>query len=258
MKRLIYFIILTAVCLIPQIVMAEDLIQCTESDKRIVCNLQITEFIEQSRQLLTNGWENTLQIHISLFEADHSSPIARSRLEATQRCYLDPFESPCLILWTGATKWQRYRDEDVFLRALSHFGIQALSLGDNLPAGNYRVRVTVQIMPSASKRLQSISNWFKASSGESGNSLWSTNTLIGSVLSSHASSIEGDVLQKTIETSNFYIDVSLNDVDTEDAEEVGVDEESTQTEENVPAEESSQTEENIDNSDDSSEIGAVE
>lgn len=186
-----------------------DMVQCTENEKRIICNLSMPEFIERVRSTLTNGWENTIQIHIELLSGDGNKTIRKSKLEATQRCYLDPFESPCLILWRGAPNWLRYRDETTFLKAFSHFGVQAMTLTE-LPADNYMIRVTVQVMASAQKRLEAIRSWFKSGSSDTDGNSWGTNSLIGSFLSSRAENVRSQAHELTLETSQFYIDLEFN------------------------------------------------
>ena len=201
--RLFVFI---AIALMAQTAFAEDYIQCSQSQGRILCNLIIPDFVNSVSSILTNGWENTIQIHISLLDRDGRYVVMRSRLEATQRCYLDPFESPCLILWRGASHWQRYRGEAAFLTAMKHFGIQALKLKDIEPA-EYVVRITVQVMASAQKRLESIRGWFKSGGSESGFSVFSPGGLISSFLGSRAEETGDQVNEITLETFPFPIDV---------------------------------------------------
>lgn len=210
MRKILYTVFFILMCLLPQAAMAEaDTIQCSESNRNVICRVTIPEFVAKVRQMLTNGWENTIQIQISLMDSASEKVISKSRLEATQRCYLDPFESPCLLLWRGASKWQRYRDENAFLHAFSHFNIQALTLGE-LPADNYVIRLTMVVVPSAQKRMNSILNWGKTGDGDSGASLWNTNSLIGSVVRSRAEGIENQAFVTTLETTQFYIDVSFD------------------------------------------------
>ncbi len=206
MKRLYAFILLAMICLFPACAFAEsDMILCSEDSGSVLCSLQISEFITRVQPVLTNGWENTLKIQIWLMSADGTQKIGRSQLEATQRCYLDPFESPCLILWSGAARWQRYRDEEVFLRALSQFGIQALKL-NGIEPGNYFVRMTIQVMPSALKRIESIRAGYRASDGDSSSGTWSTSSFISAVMSSQASRMDDEIYETTLETLPFYID----------------------------------------------------
>ena len=208
--------LLSALCLLSLMVWAfpkqafagTDMVQCTESDKRIVCNLSMPEFIEHVRPILTNGWENTIQINITLLNGNGNKTIKQSRLEATQRCYLDPFESPCLILWRGAPNWLRYRDEAAFLKAFSHIGIQAMTLTE-LPADNSIIRINIQVMASAQKRLEAIKSWFKTGSSDADNNSWSTNSLIGSFLSSRAENLRSQSYDTTLETAQFYIDLDF-------------------------------------------------
>lgn len=206
MKRVYACILCALFCMLPASAFAEsDMIICSEDAGSILCSLQISEFITRVQPVLTNGWENTLKIQIWLLSTDGTQKIARSQLEATQRCYLDPFESPCLILWSGAARWQRYRDEEVFLRALSQFGIQALKL-DGIEAGNYFVRMTIQVMPSALKRIESIRAGYKASDGDSSSGSWSTSSFISAVMSSQASVMDDEIYETTLETLPFFID----------------------------------------------------
>lgn len=206
MKKLFVFLGLFFI-LLPSCAFADDdIIQCVESEKRILCSLFIPGFIQTSAPLLVNGWENTFQISIELRDAEKLKLIKRTKLEASQRCYLDPIESPCLILWRGAKNWQRYKDEDVFLHAMSKFGFQAFTLVD-LPPGNYIVRVTFQIMPSAQKRVESIRNWFKQD-GDPKTFSFGNSSLIGSIIGSRAESAEDSSQIITLSTTPFYIDLN--------------------------------------------------
>ena len=204
-------LLITFILLFPALGYAEeDYIQCTENDRRVLCNLHLPNYIQSAHSMISNGWENTLQINISLTDSSGSTVLQRSRLEATQRCYLDPFESPCLILWKGASHWQRYRDDKAFIKAMSHFGIQALTLKE-LPPDNYIVQIEISIFASASKRLNSIRSWFRQNASESGNFLFGNNSLISSFLSSRAESAENsETLTATFESAQFYIDIGFN------------------------------------------------
>lgn len=184
----------------------DDYIQCVEDEQRIVCTLNIQDFIQSTKSILTNGWENTIQLDIELMDADKSKVLQRSRLEATQRCYIDPFNTPCLILWRGAKSMQRYDSEEKFIRAFSHIGIHALTLKE-LPPDNYAVRVSMQIMGSAQKRIESIRNWFKQTN-ETKNYDFGSSTLIGAILGSKAEKTESIVQSVVLETSPFYIDIN--------------------------------------------------
>lgn len=201
---------------------ADDSVQCTETEKKVICNLFISSFIQSARALLTNGWENSLQINIALLDGSGNKVLMRSRLEATQRCYLDPFESPCLVLWRGAAKYQKYKDEETFIKAMSRFGIQALTLTE-LPADNYIVRVNITIMASASKRLRSIRSWFRQNAGDSG-FLSGTGSLISSFLGSRAESTEDDeTYQITIDTAQFFIDLNFSPQQDDDPDDDEID-----------------------------------
>ncbi|MBR4984689.1 MAG: hypothetical protein IKY83_02985 [Proteobacteria bacterium] len=196
----------------------EDTVQCAEQDGVILCNLTIPNYVSRIRSVLANGWENSITIQISLLNGDGTETIRKSRLEATERCYLDPFESPCLVLWRGASTWQRYRDEDALVKALSHFGVQAIRLED-LPADNYMIRVRIQVAASAQKRLQSLRSWFKP--GESETGFLSANALIGAILTSRAEALAGHSLETTLETSQFYIDLAFDGAGVEETPDSG-------------------------------------
>lgn len=210
MKRWIYGFGIFLLCFVPTLSWAQqnDIVQCAESEKHILCNLSIHSFIKSVSPILTNGWENTIQIDIALLDNSGNKVIQRSRLEATQRCYLDPFASPCLILWRGAPTWQRYRDEETFLKAMSHFGIQALTLTD-LPADNYKIRIVIKLTASAQKRLEAIRSWFKQSGNDSGAGVFGNGSFIGSFISSRAEAVEDEVFETTLETNQFYIDLNF-------------------------------------------------
>lgn len=189
-----------------------DEIRCTERDYNIYCSLDISQYIENSRQLLTNGWKNTFQIDIALMDYAAQKVIQKSRLEAVQRCYLDPFESPCLILWKGAKSYQRYRDEEVFLNVISKFGIQALTVSE-LPAGNYVIRIDVQISENAAQRVETMKSWLKQGNGEMGILSIGTGALLTNVFSHRTQEVEDNVSSKKIvlQTTPFYIDVGEAD-----------------------------------------------
>ena len=196
--------------LLPCTVYAEpDTIRCVEEDTRIFCTLSISDFINKVRPILTNGWENTFQIYIELLTSDGAKVLQRSKLEASQRCYLDPFESPCLILWRGAKTWQRYRDENAFLIAMSRFAIQALTLTD-LPSDNYIIRISLQVTASVQKRLESIRSWFRVGFSDSGMFNTSSGSLVGAFVGSKAEEVDDDSMSQSIvlKTSPFYIDLN--------------------------------------------------
>ena len=200
--------------------MPQDYLQCVENEQRVICTLHIYNYIQKTKKILTNGWENTVQIDIILMNADQTQSLQRSRLEATQRCYIDPFDSPCLILWRGAKSWQRYKNEEKFLKAISKIGIHALTLRE-LPPDNYIVKIFVQIAPSAQKRVQSIRNWFKHNTESKGISI-GNGTLIGALISSKAEQTEqnGDNAQVLeISTTPFYIDITHDDAQDGDENE---------------------------------------
>ena len=227
MRRLSFLFLALCMLVLPAKSWAEDdYIQCAETEHRIMCNLVIPQFINEARPLLANGWENTLQINISLLNSSATRTIQRSRLEATQRCYLDPFDSPCLILWKGASNWQRYRDENAFVKAMSRFGIQALTLKE-LPADNYIVRIEIQISASASKRLNAVRTWFRQNA-DSGSFFFTNSSLIGSFLSSRVESAEAnEVYTTTLDSTQFYIDINFS---AETVENTAIDDSSASSE----------------------------
>ncbi|MBS7381102.1 MAG: hypothetical protein KIG72_07545 [Bradymonadales bacterium] len=235
MKRLaFYFLAIFWACIYSSNAYAQnpkpdDFLQCVENEQRIICTLNIYNYIQTTKRILTNGWENTIQLDIELMNADKSKVLQRSRLEATQRCYIDPFNTPCLILWRGAKSWQRYNSEDKFIKAISHIGIHALTLKE-LPPDNYVVRISMQIMGSAQKRVESIRNWFKQAN-ESKNYAFGSSTLIGAILGSKAEKTESIAQSIALETTPFYIDINHVpqeqtdiDIDDEPNEDYSIDE----------------------------------
>ena len=96
----------------------DNSIQCIPVDGRMQCQLQLHDFIRSIGEILSNGWENKLFFDIFLIN-DSGETVRRSSLSASQRCYIDPFESPCLLLWSGSDSWQQYRDSQALERALT-------------------------------------------------------------------------------------------------------------------------------------------
>ncbi len=155
---------------------------------------------------MTNGWENQLDIQIDLLNTD-DEVVKTSHLHASQRCYIDPFESPCLVLWRGAKNWRTYRDSSVFLKSLSNLSIHAMKLTDIEP-DNYRVRATITVTEGSEKQGDIVKKWFRQS--ENAGLRLGESSLIGSFMSVFAPVVESHGDTTILETTEFYIDITFN------------------------------------------------
>ena len=185
---------------------AQDTLSCTGHDNAVVCNLSIPSFVNRMAAIMTNGWENAIVVQAYLQGATNNTIIRQSTLQASQRCYLDPFESPCLLLWRGAKTWITYKNEMEFLNAFANFNIQVFQL-KGLAADNYRVRVKITISTNQQKQQEVVKQWFRQSGSDTSFLRLGDTTLVGSFMSAYAISVKEPLDQSvTLETTQFYLD----------------------------------------------------
>lgn len=210
MRQIAFFLFLLLLSLVSGTALADD-IQCLEVNGFIQCRMQIPEFVNSIRGTLTNGWENRLAFNIYLLDASGVT-IQESQLKATQRCYIDPFESPCLLLWAGASTWLTYADDVHFLNALSRLRMRVFKL-NHLEPGNYRVQVVIRLNMVTEKQANNLRNWLKSSGQEDPTSVGkNTSTLLGNFMDAFTQISEGaSEAMTTISTMPFYIDLSMSD-----------------------------------------------
>ncbi len=183
---------------------AEDAIVCADQNQILVCNLSLHDYMNKTSDLMTNGWENQLDIQLDLINTEDKI-VKTSHLHASQRCYIDPFESPCLVLWRGAKSWRTYRDVSTFIKSLSNLSIHAMKLNGVEP-DNYRVRATIIVTEGSEKQSDIVKKWFRQS-GNAGLRLGES-SLIGSFISVFAPVIqEAPGYHLVLETTEFYIDI---------------------------------------------------
>ncbi|MCL2326766.1 MAG: hypothetical protein FWC40_09785 [Proteobacteria bacterium] len=187
----------------------EDTLICSEHRQAVICSLSIPNYVQRMAPFLTNGWENAIRIDVLLLDAGGTRVLRKSELQATQRCYLDPFESPCLLLWRGAKNWITYRDEAEFLEAISNFTIQALKL-EGLPPDNYRVRVLIHISANNQKQIATVKQWFKQIGSDTAGFHLGETTLVGSFMSIYTAGVEQPAQTLILETAQFYIDLNFS------------------------------------------------
>ncbi len=184
---------------------AEDSISCVEQNKSLVCSVVLDSFMESAATLMTNGWENQIDI---LFEFNDVNGIVlkTSSLHASQRCYIDPFESPCLVLWRGAKTWKTYRDDKSFLRSFANLKVHAMKFSV-LEPDNYYVRMTITVKAGSEREYDSVKKIFK----QTGNDLrLGDSSLVGSFISAYTPAMSSSRLYiKTLETPQFYIDLDF-------------------------------------------------
>lgn len=183
---------------------AEDAIVCADQNQILVCNLSLHDYMNKTSDLMTNGWENQLDIQLDLINTEDKI-VKTSHLHASQRCYIDPFESPCLVLWKGAKSWRTYRDASAFIKSLSNLSIHAMKL-EGIEPDNYRVRATIIVTEGSEKQSDIVKKWFRQS-GNAGLRLGES-SLIGSFISVFSPVIqEAPDYHLVLETTEFYIDI---------------------------------------------------
>lgn len=185
--------------------LAEDQLDCTVQDKTLICSVSIEDFILSTSSLMTNGWENQIDIRFDLVD-NGEDIIKTSKLHASQRCYIDPFESPCLVLWRGAKTWKTYKDDRAFLRSISSLIVHAMKFKE-LIADNYKVRMTITVQSGSERETESVKQIFK----QTGNDLrLGDSSLVGSFISAYTPNQTSAKLYTAIlETPQFYIDLDF-------------------------------------------------
>jgi len=184
---------------------AEDSISCVVKDKTLVCKVALESFMESASSLMTNGWENQIDIQFE-FINNNNDVLKTSTLHASQRCYIDPFESPCLVLWRGAKTWKTYHDDKSFLKSFSNLTVHAMKFTE-LEPDNYNVRMTITVKAGSEREYDSVKQIFK----QTGNDLrLGDSSLVGSFISAYTPALSSSRLYiKTLETSQFYIDLNF-------------------------------------------------
>lgn len=192
----------------PHSALAEDLMDCTVQVKTLICSVTLEDFILTTASLMTNGWENQIDIRFELID-NNQDIIKTSRLHASQRCYIDPFESPCLVLWRGAKTWKTYKDDRAFLRSISSLTVHAMKFKE-LIADNYKVRMTITVQSGSERETESVKQIFK----QTGNDLrLGESSLVGSFISAYTPNQTSAKLYTTVlETPQFYIDLDFTGI----------------------------------------------
>jgi hypothetical protein len=186
--------------------LADDSVVCSTQNKILVCNLDITNFMQIASHLLTNGWENRIDIQIDLIDKNNEH-VKTTALHATQRCYIDPFDSPCLVLWRGASTWRTYKNENTFIDALSHLTVHVMKL-DGLQADNYSIRTVINVRAGSDHQQASVKKWFRQTGSD--DTRMSDSSLIGSFISAYTpETIDMSRYIMTLQTEQFYIDPNL-------------------------------------------------
>lgn len=204
MKRFI-LCLLILISLQTQALASENSLLCIEKDNKIFCRFSLRSFITKIEHILSNGWQNTLTFDFYLLDKNNQV-LLKSSIAATQRCYIDPFESPCLLLWSGADQWLRYEGQTELFSALAGLRIQALSL-PTLQPDDYTVRVIINLNPITDKQISELQTWFKRSGHYRALPFGNNNTsLLGSFLTTFAEFAPGNAEASIkLQTSPFFI-----------------------------------------------------
>ncbi len=182
----------------------ENALICLEHEQKIYCRFSMRAFVAKIESILNNGWQNSIHFHFQLLDSEQKI-VATSNISATQRCYIDPFESPCLLLWSGAELWQRYETDAELYSALANLRVQALKL-KSLPADNYSVRAYVSLNPVTDKQISDLQAWFKHSGHHRALPFGNNSSLLGSFLTTFAEFSPGSAEASIkLQTSPFFI-----------------------------------------------------
>ena len=143
---------------------ADNEVSCRSQAGRVFCEMDIRQWIQSEiRAVLNNGWENTLQIDLLLFD-QRDNLTAVTYAEVSQRCYIDPFDNPCLVLWQGSKQWQTYDNVDAMVQGLGRFTLASVATSD-LPEGSYSVRLDLKLNPITDEQANVIRKWLGRSRG---------------------------------------------------------------------------------------------
>lgn len=154
---------LLVVC-IPADARASDSLTCKVDDEAIICEADIEEFLsDEIRDVLNNGWENTLLFNLLLLDEDNDV-VGLSYSELSQRCYIDPFDDPCLALWSGSETWDSHQDVDAFIEETASFKLRSVPVS-SIPKGTYKARLNVELNPITEEQVNVIRSWLARNRG---------------------------------------------------------------------------------------------
>lgn len=137
---------------------ASDSLECQITAGTLRCNVDLRDFLDgEIRDTLNNGWENTLHFQLVLLD-ERGKVAAVTVTDLTQRCYIDPFDDPCLALWRSARTWDTYDDVDAMIAAIGVFELVSVAVAD-LPAGTYSARLDVELNPITDEQVSVIRSW---------------------------------------------------------------------------------------------------
>ena len=143
---------------------AKDKLSCEIDDDHISCDVDIRDFInDEIREVLYNGWENSLHFHLVLTD-DSGEVVGLTYAEVSQRCYIDPFDDPCLALWAGSTSWDTYLDLDSMIEAVGRFKLDSVDV-DELSDGLYQAALSFELNPITAEQASLVRKWLARNRG---------------------------------------------------------------------------------------------
>ncbi|MDX9719416.1 MAG: hypothetical protein RBU37_01620 [Myxococcota bacterium] len=150
-------LVLCSFCVAASPAVARDSVSCTRDDDDLLCTVELEDFLNEIRPVLNNGWENLLEFNLMLFEVEDETFVGHNFTELSARCYIDPFDDPCLALWSGSESWQSYEDVDEMILGISNFRL--VSQGASELSGRYFAKLTVALNPITDKQADVIRTW---------------------------------------------------------------------------------------------------
>jgi len=143
---------------------ADNSIECTAGAEQIVCEVDAREFLNKEiRSVLNNGWENNLHFNLLIMNSDDDI-VGVTYTIVSQRCYIDPFDDPCLALWSGSDSWQTYRDIDGLIAGIGKIRLESVPF-ENLEEGTYTARLSIELNPITDEQASIIRSWLARSRG---------------------------------------------------------------------------------------------
>lgn len=144
---------------------AEDSLSCGIDDGMVRCDVDVEEFYaEEIREVLNNGWENTLQFHLVVERVEDEEIMALTFADLSERCYIDPFDNPCRALWSGDEDWESYEDVDELIEGISAFQLVSVPASE-LGEGEFVASLTVELNPITDEQVNVIRSWLARNRG---------------------------------------------------------------------------------------------
>lgn len=143
---------------------ADNTLVCTAGEEQIVCEVDVRQFLtKEIRSVLNNGWENNLHFNLLVMNSDDDI-VGLTYTIVSQRCYIDPFDDPCLALWSGSESWQTYRDIDDLISGIGKIRFESVPFED-LEEGAYSATLSIELNPITDEQASIIRSWLARSRG---------------------------------------------------------------------------------------------